>query len=343
VCRRGHVGETSNETYLTSGPATSLPQERIVTPLESARSQQSYRHEAFLWRDASDFTASLVAFIRDGLEAGEPIMVAVTPQHVEWLRDALDGQSDQVEFFDIWELGRNPAQLIPAWQQFLDTRSERIHPVRGIGEPIWPGRRPEELLESQLHEALLNISVDPEIPFWLICPYDAETLSAAVVEEAHRSHPVIVDAVSYQGSARYAGREHADSMFATDLPQLAGQSTTTVFTAHSVSRLQSYIRLELHWAGLHADKAARLAAATQWLALSSLHRGATEVTIQIWDRRNAWICEVTDGTTVRDVLLGRRMPSNHDHEGLWHANQLCDLVQIRSSSTGTHVRVHAWK
>ena len=343
MCRRGHVGETSNETYLTSGPATSLPQERIVTPLESARSQQCYRHEAFLWRDASDFTASLVAFIREGLEAGEPIMVAVTPQHVEWLRDALDGQSDQVEFFDIRELGRNPAQLIPAWQQFLDTRSERIHPVRGIGEPIWPGRRPEELLESQLHEALLNISVDPEIPFWLICPYDAETLSAAVVEEAHRSHPVIVDAVSYQGSARYAGREHADSMFATDLPQLAGQSTTTVFTAHSVSRLQSYIRLELHWAGLHADKAARLAAATQWLALSSLHRGATEVTIQIWDRRNAWICEVTDGTTVRDVLLGRRMPSNHDHEGLWHANQLCDLVQIRSSSTGTHVRVHAWK
>jgi hypothetical protein len=30
--------------------------------------------------------------------------------------------------------------------------------------------------------------------------------------------------------------------------------------------------------------------------------------MQIWDRRNAWICEVTDATMVRDVLLGRRMP-----------------------------------
>lgn len=285
----------------------------------------------------------MVAFIRDGLEAGEPVMVAVTPEHVEWLRDSLDGQADQVEFFDIRELGRNPAQLIPVWQQFLDTRSERIHPVRGIGEPIWPGRRPEELLESQLHEALLNISVDPEIPFWLICPYDAETLSAAVMEEAHRSHPAIVDAASYQGSSRYAGREHADSMFAADLPLLAGQSTQTVVTASSVSRFQSYIRLELHIAGLHADKAGGLAVATQWLVLSSLRRGATEVTIRIWNRRNAWICEVTDGTRVSDVLLGRRVPANHDHDGLWQANQLFDLVQMRSSSTGTHVRVHAWK
>jgi hypothetical protein len=330
-------------TWPNSGPATSLTSGGIVPTIAPARPQQSYRHEAFLWHDASDFTVGMVAFIRDGLEAGEPVMAAVTPEHVEWLRDALDGQADQVEFLNICELGRNPAQLIPAWQQFLDTRSEQFHPVRGIGEPIWPGRRPEELLESQLHEALLNISVDPEIPFWLICPYDAETLSAAVVEEAHRSHPVIVDAVSYQASARYAGREHADSMFAAELPQLAGQSITTVFTAQSVSRLQSYIRLELHIAGLHADKAARLAVATQWLALSSFHRGATEVTIRIWDRRNAWICEVTDGTTVRDVLLGRRVPSDHDHDGVWQANQLCDLVQIRSSSTGTHVRVHAWK
>jgi hypothetical protein len=55
------------------------------------------------------------AFITDGLEAGEPVMVAVSAQHTKWLRDALDGQAD-VEFVDIEQLGRNPAQIIPAWQ-----------------------------------------------------------------------------------------------------------------------------------------------------------------------------------------------------------------------------------
>ena len=47
------------------------------------------------------------------------MMVAVGRLHTEWLREALDGQAD-VEFVDMEELGRNPAQIIPAWQQFLD-------------------------------------------------------------------------------------------------------------------------------------------------------------------------------------------------------------------------------
>ena len=60
---------------------------------------------------------------------------------------------------------------------------------------------------------MLNIAIDPDTPFWLICPYDAVTLSPAVVEEAHRSHPVIVDAGSYHGSAHYTGRAHVEEMF----------------------------------------------------------------------------------------------------------------------------------
>ena len=136
-----------------------------------------------MWHDASDFTTGIVPLITDGLEASEPVMVAVSAPHRKWLRDALDGQAE-VEFFDIEELGRNPAQIIPAWQQFLNTRSGRFRRVRGIGEPIWPGRRPEELIECQLRDAMLNIAIDPETPFWLICSHDAVTLSPAVVEEA---------------------------------------------------------------------------------------------------------------------------------------------------------------
>ena len=150
-------------------------------------------------------------------------------------------------------------------------------PVRGIGEPIWPGRRPEEILESHWHEARLNVAVDPEIPFWLVCPYDAEALSPAVIEGVHRSHPVIADAVSYQGSANYAGRARAESMFVAELPDLVGPSIATAVSAHNVDRLQTYIRPELV-AGLPDDEAARLAVASLRLALSSLHRGVTKGT-----------------------------------------------------------------
>jgi hypothetical protein len=32
-----------------------------------------------------------------------------------------------------------------------------------------------------------------------------------------------------------------------------------------------------------------------------------------------------------------------DLDGLWFANQLCDLVQIRSTSSWTTIRLYAWK
>ncbi len=268
-------------------------------------------------------------------------MVAVIGEHREWLEKSLDGQAGEVAFVDMGELGRNPARIIPAWQDFLDAHAGR--PVRGIGEPIWPGRRPEELLECQLHEALLNVAVDPEVPFWLICPYDAEQLASDVVEEAHRSHPVIVEADSYSGSARYGGRAHIDSMFSADLSEPVGVPITTTFTADNATRLVAYLRLELYVAGLPAVKASQLAEATHRLALSSLHRGASEGTIRIWNAPDALVCEVSDETVVDDLLHGRRLPLGDDHDGLWQANQLCDLVQMRSTPSGTTVRVHAWR
>ena len=323
-----------------SGFGVSSQEPTIVQTLP-ARAEQSYRHEAFLWHEADDFVSGLVPFISDGLDAGEPVMVAVIPKHQEWLTESLDGRADQVKFVDMAEFGRNPARIIPAWQEFLDAHVGT--PVRGIGEPIWPGRRPEEFVECQLHEALLNVAVDPEIPFWLICPYDAEGLAPDVVEEAHRSHPVIVEADSYSGSPRYGGRAHVDTMFASDLAEPVSSVITTTFTADNAARLVAYLRLELYVAGLAADQASQLAVATQRLALSSLHRGAAEGRIRIWTSAHAVVSEVSDDTVVDDLLHGRRAPFGEDHDGLWVANQLCDLVQLRSTPSGTTVRAHAWR
>jgi MEDS: MEthanogen/methylotroph, DcmR Sensory domain len=161
-----------------------------------------------------------VPFILDGLEAGEPVMVAVTALHTKWLRDALDGRAD-VEFVDMEELGRNPAQIIPAWQQFLNSRSGRFRPYGVSGSRSGLDGAPRSLLSASCTKPL-NIAIDPETPLWLICPHDAVTLSPAVVEEAHRSHPVIVDAGSYHGSTHYTGSAHAEEMFAAELSKLAG-------------------------------------------------------------------------------------------------------------------------
>ena len=54
------------------------------------------------------------------------------------------------------------------------------------------------------------------------------------------------------------------------------------------------------------------------------------------------ICEVRDGGRIDDPLAGRRRPSAAQvgGYGLWLANQVCDLVQLRSVPQGMVVRVH---
>ena len=308
-----------------------------------ARSEQSYRHEAFLWHDPVDFTDSLVPFVTDGLDAGEPVMVAVIEEHGEWLRESLGAKADEVKFFDMADLGRNPAKIIPAWQKFLDTDAGGDGPARGVGEPIWVGRGADELIECQVHEALLNVAVDPTVPFWLVCPYDVTGLEPAVIDEAYRSHPVVIEADAYRGSTSYAGRAHLEMMLGTELPVLVGEPTTIPFNRRNLGRLRAFLKLEGHVAGLGLRQAADLATVTSGLAADSLERGATSGTIRVWRQPRSVVCEVVDDTHLDDPLAGRRAPLVDGADALWAANQLCDLVQLRTTPTGTTIRVHAYR
>ena len=308
-----------------------------------ARAEQSYRHEAFLWHDRMDYTDGLAPFIAEGLEAGEPVMVATVAEHTDWLRDALGPAAAQVCFVDMAELGRNPAKIIPAWQKFIDTEAGGSRPARGVGEPIWAERQADELIECQIHEALLNVAVDPMTPFWLVCPYDADRLEPAIIDEAYRSHPVVIEADAYKGSAQYAGRAHLEVMLGTELPPLVGEPTTIPFTAKNLGRMRTFLKLEGHVAGLALQQATDLATATHGLAADSLERGAAGGVIRMWRQPRSVVYEVIDDTYVDDPLAGRRTPLVDSADALWTANQLCDLVQLRSTRAGTIVRAHAYR
>ena len=51
--------------------------------------------------------------------------------------------------------------------------------------------------------------------------------------------------------------------------------------------------------------------------------------------------EVRDHGRIVDPLVGRQRPAPYElgGRGVWLANQLCDLVQVRSSAAGTVVRL----
>lgn len=305
----------------------------------------SYRHEAFLYRGDEEFLAGTVPFVHDGVALGQPVMVAVTEPRLGRLRDALGRHGDDVIFVDMAELGANPARIIPGWREFIDTSGGGELPVRGIGEPVWAGRRPTEIVECQLHEALLNVAVEPDTPLWLCCPYDVSALDESILEEASRSHPAVVDGATCSGSTGYGGAHHIDAMFRTELPEPATEATGVASYSFShVADVRSILIDHAAEAGVDAARTRDLATAVTELATNSVRHGGGQGRLRVWRQPDAFGCEVTDAGHIDDPLVGRRTPSlmAEGGRGVWLANQLCDLVQLRSTPRGTTARVLTW-
>ena len=314
-----------------------------MTTLAPTRSRQSYRHEAFLWRGRTEYVQELTPFVREGLDAGEAVVVGVTREHARWFRDDLGSRAGEVHFVDMERLAHNPARIIPALQELLDEFCGPGRPARGIGEPVWPGRSPEAVQEAQLHEALLNLAVDPDLPFWLVCPYDAEHLDPTLLDDAARSHPVIATTSSYTGSGTYRGRDHARALFGAELPDLGGPVADVRVAEASLDLAAEQVTLRATAGDLRSDQVVLLTDVVRGLVVASVRRGADAARLRLWDESHELVCEVADTTVVDDLLVGRRPPSRDRPDPVWLAHQVGDLVQVRSNAHGTSVRLHLRK
>ena len=305
---------------------------------------EGYAHEAVLYRGDDDFVGSTVPFVQEGLARDEAVLVAVIPPRIDLLRDALGDDAAGVAFVDMAELGANPARIIPAWAGFVAEQLETDRPFRGIGEPIWQGRRPEEIVECQIHEALLNLAVPPEAPFRLLCPYDTSALDQDVIEEALRTHPVCLNSPDGASRDAFAGERHALALMASPLPEPGPSAETVEFTAADLRSVRQAVSQRA--AVLEPTRADELVLALHELAMNSVIHGGGAGTLRIWDEPDALVFEVTDAGHLDDPLAGRVQPrlDRDGGRGLWLANQMCDLVQVRTSADGgTAARVFAWR
>ncbi|MEP6560719.1 MAG: MEDS domain-containing protein [Nakamurella sp.] len=309
--------------------------------MRTSKAHDTYRHECLLYAGTVEFLDAVVPFIRDGLARQEPVLVAVTEPRLAVLRSALAGDAERVMFADMAELGNNPALIIPAWRNFIDQHGGGGHPVRGIGEPIWATRRQEVIVEAQLHEALLNVAVSPDTPLWLICPYDTAALDEKVIVEATRSHPVIVESRMFRGSTRYGGAAHVEQLFGSPLPEPRVVVTSIIFDPRDHRHVDEILAFAAD-AGLRLQRAVKLAAAIDEVA-TAVDQDNLDVDIRVWSEGAALVCEVTDPDTVHDPMVGRRAGQLSLRDSAVRlANELCDLVQVRSGRAGTATRVRCW-
>jgi anti-sigma regulatory factor (Ser/Thr protein kinase) len=304
--------------------------------------QTDFHHEAFFYGDVDEFLAGAIPFLREGLDAGEAAMVAVGRSRTDALRAELNGEAEQVCFVDMEALGRNPARIIPAWQGFVEEGSSQDRPLRGIGEPVWPGRSEAEVEECQRHEWLLNHAFWDGPAWRLLCPYDSSALDDEVLSAALDSHSMSSGTWGSPDAAVGAALDpSAVAPFAGVLPASPAAATVFDFSRITLYEARERVRAAAAARGLSADRTFDLVAAVGELTANSILHGGGRGVLSLWEEEGAVVAEVADAGLIEEPLIGRTRPapSQLGGRGLWMVNQLCDLVQVRSGSEGTTVRL----
>jgi anti-sigma regulatory factor (Ser/Thr protein kinase) len=315
---------------------TAVPKEKWIAP-----GVESFCHEALFYSSGGELLDVLERFVRRGLEEGDAVLVLLSAPKLASLRRALGRDAHRVEFADIGEAGSNPAWIIPLWQCFID-RLGADQRGRGVGEPISSSQGAAQLVECQIHEALLNVAFD-DAPLWLLCPYDTGSLDPGVLTEARRSHPFLVTGSgATRPSDRFPGVEAMAAPWPDTLPPVPEAAERLSVDGLSVRRARRFVQAWARRHGLSEPSAADFALAIHEVTVNSLQHGGGSAEVSIWREGGVMLCEVRDGGCFHQTMAGRRRPDakSAGGRGLWMANRLCQLVQIRSDANGTAVRLH---
>ena len=296
-----------------------------------------FHHEALLYEDELEYASGVGAFVREGVEAGEPVMVAVDARKAALLRAELGELAERVRFVDIRATGANPGRLLWVWREF---EASHPGPIRGVGEPVWPERTADERAECHQHEALLNLAFKRRVRFRLLCTYDASGLHPDVISSVQETHPIVTERGVPSASPAYEPPPMAPPP-PHDLSPVPERAIGLAIEPGSLAALRRIVAAEAERHGMSGPRVWDLVTAVHELAMNTLVHGGGRGSLRIWRTGHALVCEVKDKGVIENALVGRMRPdpTETSGRGVWLVHQLCDLVQVRSWKHGTTVRV----
>jgi anti-sigma regulatory factor (Ser/Thr protein kinase) len=306
----------------------------------TASRPDAFEHPALFYADTAEYLAGTVPYVLAGLDAGEPVLIAVPGKNLGQIREALGPDADRVESHDMTILGRNPGRIIST----VLLPFAAAHPgrrVRIIGEPIWAGRTDVEYPACAQHEALINTAFarrDASI----LCPYDTSALAPAWISDAARTHPVVWTATSRRSSTAYPGGVAAAAGFNLPLPAPPAHAITLPVDFYSLGEIRQFVAKQATAAGLDAERVMDLTLAVNELTSNTAEHSGGDGTLAMWVDDAYVVCQLTDAGHIVNPLAGR-IPVPPDQatrgRGLLLVHRICDLVRIHTTPTGTTIRI----
>jgi anti-sigma regulatory factor (Ser/Thr protein kinase) len=294
-------------------------------------------HEALIYRDEAEFDAAMHEFLQEAAAAGEPVLIALPGRHLDHVQDALAGVMDGARCQDVEQVGRNPGRLLEMIEQWVASHDGR---ARVVSEVVWPGRSHAEAVEALRHEALVNHAL-ADSAATIMSPFDAQHLDADILAAVEMTHPTVVES-----GRRRAGSAYTDPLSTTFGELWPLEDPTGPVSEHplegSLIDLRHAIAEDPVVGSLSAERRSDLVFAINEAASNAMKYGSDMCMTRIWHDGDEVISEVSSHSTISDVMAGRRRPAADALEGrgLWLINQLCDLVELRSGTAGTTLRMH---
>jgi anti-sigma regulatory factor (Ser/Thr protein kinase) len=295
-------------------------------------------HQALIYQDAQQFLSSVLPFITQGLDRGEPILAVTTETNCGLLREKLGKAAEDVQFVNPTQWYDAPGRTLAACHRYLQERRDGHERVRVIGEPVWEGWDQLETAGWKRFEASINIAF-AAAPAWMICTYDQRALSPEVLADARRTHPQLSGG---QDNADYTDPSGFCADWQLELSPAPRGAYAELNFDGDPAPVRRFVVAQATRLGLPIGRLDDLILAVNEVATNSIRHGAGSGQVRVWRDERYLLCEVFDAGQADERMFGV-VPPNPDSEGghgMWITRQLCDLVEIRAFPSGTTVRLY---
>ena len=300
-----------------------------------------YFHEAVYYGTENELLDVVLPFLRGGVEAGEPTVVALCEPNAALVREAL-GDDTRVLFNSGGDIYARPAGAIRAYRDmFAGYTAEGAGQIRVIGE-LPPAALGVTWDWWARYESAINEAYD-EYPLWSMCAYDTRVTPPGVLADVARTHPN----VAAPGDRHLTSPDYLepDLFLRHDRPVQPDPLQLTPPAVELADPSPSAARAALARIGdgvLPTDTMADLRIAVTEIVTNAMSHGVAPVLVRIWTGQDRVVLTVTDsGKGPADPFAGLRAAAHAPMGGLglWLTHQLCDHVAMRTTADGFTVRL----
>ncbi len=306
--------------------------------------QSPFRHDALQYHDDGQLLRTIVPFVREGVAAGDTVVLLCRPDNAARLRHALaDGDGDGLVELPAAEVYAGSVTALAAYRELVERQQQRgAARVRVVNEIDFGTRRSGQW-EWARFDAAFNLALGG-LPVWNLCLYDARRLPGDIVRAGESSHRYLLKDGGRVPSAGYTEPSEllGEAAMRWPDPLEHGLPRLDLRDPDDLAALRAAVEHVLTGDGLSRHAVQGFVLAISEIATNAMIHGGAPVRVRLWSGGGRALCSVHDEGPCFDPYSGY-VPSDRavgtGGMGLWLARQMSHDLTVDGSGGGCTVRL----